>query len=227
MKIRAFVMSLLVGFSLSTQADDHTSFAGISLDMHPTRLMDELCQRGLFKADDHTLTGRLAGVDVLLRMNYSKDTSRINSLLLTTLKSIGGNQRESYASLMQWMRKHYGAPTWESFVRSHPFARWYVEHDKDIVMIATGASTVEVWFYENHENRNVDYYSILKYCERNPADGVPNLTAQQSVTWKNTAPSQSVSKKVKKGRNRKYYRKNNWRSKKGNRAKRRQRRRSR
>ncbi len=225
MKIRRYIVALLVTFSLATQADDHISFAGLSLNMPPEQLMEELCQRGLSQEDDQTLSGKLAGLDVLVRMNRSKDTSRVNSLFLTTLKSFGGNQRENYAALMRWMRKHYGEPTWESFVRSHPFARWYVEHDRDIVMIATGSSTVEVWFYENHNKRNIDYYSILKYCERNPTDGVPHLTAQQSITWKNSTPSSTVSKK-KKGRSRKYS-KRKWRAKKGIRAKHRQRRRSR
>ncbi len=226
MKVKYYILTLFLGFSLTAQADGHTSFVGLSLDMQPEHLMDELCQRGLNRQDEHTLIGRLGGLDILLRMNCSKDASKINSLMLTTTKPYNVSQQENYATLMRWMRKHYGAPTWESFVRSHPFARWYVEHDRDIVMVATGSSTVEVWFYENHDKRNIDYYSILKYCERNPAEGVPNLTAQQSITWKNTAPSRSFKKKAK-GRSRKYYRKYKSRSKKGSRARHRRRQQSR
>ena len=94
------------------------------------------------------------------------------------------------------MQKHYGAPTWESTVRSHPFARWYVGFDRDIVMIATASAGIEIWFYENHQRRNIDYYAILKYCERNPAPNLPMMTAQESVTWKSTGDTSSFNKKV-------------------------------
>ena len=101
---------------------------------------------------------------------------------------------------MKWMQKHYGKPTWESTVRSHRFARWYVDYDRDIVMIATAQSTVEIWFYENHTVRNIDYYAILKYCERNPNDDVPYYTAEDCVTWKSTAPPEVHKKKISKRR---------------------------
>lgn len=134
------------------------------------------------------------GLRMQLNLFYKKDTAALGCVMLTTFRNQTGRQRDDYHRLMQWMRKHYGVPTWEASVRSHPFARWYVGRDSDIVVIATGASTVEAWFYANHDKRNVDYYSILKYCENNPADGVPNLTAQQCITWKNTAPAVVKSK---------------------------------
>ncbi len=224
--IKRIILVLFIALSLTAQADHHTSIVGLSLDMQPEHLMKELTKRGLYQEDEQTLTGKLEGIDVLLRMYCSKDSSRVNSILLTTMKSLGGNQRETYSTLMKWMHKNYGAPTWESSVRSHPFARWYVQYDRDIVMVATGASTVEVWFYENHNQRNIDYYSILKYCERNPVDGVPHMTAQESITWKSKTPSQSFKKKAK-GRSRKYIQKRKSRTKKGSRAKHRQRRRNR
>ena len=112
----------------------------------------------------------------------------------------GVSQHEDYVALMKWMQKHYGKPAWESTVRSHRFARWFVDFDRDIVMIATASAGVEVWFYENHQVRNVDYYSILKYCERYPNDNVPYLTAEEQVTWKSTAPPEVTKKKVSKRR---------------------------
>ena len=78
------------------------------------------------------------------------------------------------------------------------FARWFVDYDRDIVMIATAQSAVEVWFYENHQVRNIDYYAILKYCERYPNDDVPYYTAQDLVTWKSTAPPEVSKKKISK-----------------------------
>jgi hypothetical protein len=54
-------------------------------------------------------------------------------------------------------------------------------------MIATAKSSVDVWFYDNHSKRNIDYYSILKYCERNPSDDVPYYTAREQVTWRSTS----------------------------------------
>lgn len=134
------------------------------------------------------------GLRMQLNLFYKKDTASLGCIMLSTFRNQAGRQREDYHKLMQWMRKHYGAPTWEASVRSHPFARWYLGRDSDIVVIATGASTVEAWFYANHDKRNVDYYSILKYCENNPVEGVPYLTAQQSITWRNTAPAAAKSK---------------------------------
>ena len=106
--------------------------------------------------------------------------------------------QEDYVTLMRWMQKKYGQPTWESTVRSHRFARWFIDFDHDIVMVATASTGVEVWFYENHQVRNVDYYAILKYCERYPNDGVPYYTAEDQVTWKSTAPPEVTKKKVSK-----------------------------
>ena len=63
-------------------------------------------------------------------------------------------------------------------------------------MIANAQSSVEIWFYENHQVRNIDYYAILKYCERHPSDDVPFYTAEDCVTWKSTAPVVVAKKKV-------------------------------
>ena len=112
----------------------------------------------------------------------------------------GVSQQEDYVALMRWMQKYYGKPTWESTVRGHRFARWYVDYDRDIVMIATAQSAVEIWFYENHSVRNIDYYAILKHCERYPNDDVPYFTAQDQVTWKSTAPPEVSKKKFSKRR---------------------------
>ena len=116
-------------------------------------------------------------------------------MLLSTRYQQGRTQRDDYKKMMKWMRHHYGAPNWESTVRGHAFARWYVGFDRDIVMITTASSGIEIWFYENHQRRNIDYYAILKYCERNPAPNLPLMTAQESVTWKSTGDTSSFSKK--------------------------------
>jgi hypothetical protein len=86
--------------------------------------------------------------------------------------------------MLHWLQQKYDNPDWQGSVRSHRFCRWFADFDRDIVLIAAGDGTVETWFYENHLHRNIDYYSILKYCERYPAEDVPFLTARESVTWK-------------------------------------------
>lgn len=197
MKIRKYIAILAAAFALTAAADDHTQFLGLSLGMQPVQMMTELQDKGLRLEDSCMLTGRVAGVDVQLLMNCSKDTSSINNLQLTTRHLAGRNQRDDYAALMKWMRGHYGAPTWESTVRGHAFARWYVGFDRDIVMIASAPSAVDVYFYDNHRQRNVDYYSILKYCERNPTDEVPYLTARECVTWRSSTPPAVRQVKIK------------------------------
>ena len=197
---------LLAACSLTAAADDHTQFMGLSLGMQPTQMIENLQDKGLRLEDANLMTGRLAGLDVQLHMNCNKDTTSINNLQLTTRHLSNRNQRDDYAALMKWMRHHYGAPTWESSVRGHAFARWYVGFDRDIVMIASAPTAVDVWFYDNHKVRNIDYYAILKYCERNPVDEVPYYTARECVTWRSTT-APAVRSKVTKTKGRQKVRK--------------------
>lgn len=179
----------------------HTTFVGLPLSMSPDSLVQELRNRGLQQDDVYSLSGRITGMDVWLELNCTKDSLPvINSLMLTTRHQQGRTLRDDYKQLMKWMRHHYGAPHWESTVRSHAFARWFVDYDHDIIMIATAQPSIEIWFYENHKKRNIDYYAILKHCERNPTGDVPHLTAQESVTWKNTAKATPAKQKAKQGK---------------------------
>lgn len=201
MKRYIILWSLLFSLTMAG-AQQHTRFADLSLGLTPDEMLQELEGKGMHRmmgvGASHTyqLSGRIAGLEVFLDIHYSKDTTQITHLMLTTRQQQGRSQRDDYSALMQWMRKHYGAPAWESFVRSHAFARWYVGFDRDIVMISTAKTAVEIWFYENHERRNIDYYAILKYCERNPVDNVPYMTAQESVTWKSLSTDSTAKKKT-------------------------------
>lgn len=192
-------------FSLTVvRAQEHTRFADLSLGITPEEMVQELEGKGMHRmmgvdiSHTYQLSGRIAGLEVFLNVHFSKDSTRINHLMLTTRQQQGRSQRDDYSALMQWMRKHYGAPAWESFVRSHAFARWYVGFDRDIVMISTAKTAVEIWFYDNHERRNFDYYAILKYCERNPVDHIPYMTAQECVTWKGLSTDSTAKKKTSK-----------------------------
>ena len=193
--IGILVMLLL---PLVATAQKHTEFVGLPLSQDLEEMMDNLVKKGLHRVDSNSLTGRIAGLDVWLNIGARKDTTGCSHLMMTTRKQQGISQQEDYVTLLKWMEKHYGKPTWESTVRSHRFARWFVDYDRDIVMIATAQSAVEVWFYENHQVRNIDYYAILKYCERYPNDDVPYYTAQDLVTWKSTAPPEVSKKKISK-----------------------------
>ena len=169
------------------KADDHTEFLGLPLSLSPMEMIEELSNRGMQQEDNFSLSGRISGLNVWLNLNSNRDTSALNSMLLSTRYQQGRSQRDDYKKMMKWMRHHYGAPHWESTVRGHAFARWYVDFDRDIVMIATAKSSVDIWFYDNHSKRNIDYYSILKYCERNPSDDVPYYTARECVTGRSTS----------------------------------------
>ena len=193
--IGILVMLLL---PLVATAQKHTEFVGLPLSQDLEEMMDNLVKKGLHRVDSNSLTGRIAGLDVWLNIGARKDTTGCSHLMMTTRQHQGISQQEDYVTLLKWMEKHYGKPTWESTVRSHRFARWFVDYDRDIVMIATAQSAVEVWFYENHQVRNIDYYAILKYCERYPNDDVPYYTAQDLVTWKSTAPPEVSKKKISK-----------------------------
>ena len=181
-------MVCLIGMlCLPVRADDHTEFLGLPLSLSPAEMIEELSRKGMQQEDSFSLFGRLSGLNVWLNLNSNRDTSALNSILLSTRFLQGKTPRDDYKKLMKWMRHHYGAPTWESTVRGHAFARWFLDFDRDIVMIATAKSTVDIWFYDNHAKRNIDYYSILKYCERNPSDDVPYYTAREQVTWRSTS----------------------------------------
>ena len=190
-------MLLLTLFLVCTaRAQKHTEFVGFPLSLAPSEMAQELRTKGLQQQGANELSGRIAGIDVWVRIGANKDTVGCSHLVVTTKKQesaarrqeLGMRSQDDYTTLMRWMQKHYGRPTWESTVRSHRFARWYVDYDKDIVMIATAQSTVEIWFYENHRVRHIDYYSVLKYCERHPSPYVPFYTAEEQVTWQSTAP---------------------------------------
>lgn len=181
-------------------AQRHTEFTGLPLSLSPQELMEKLVEKGLHQEDASSLSGRIAGLNVWLTIAASKDTTGCSHLLLTTRRQQGISQQEDYVALMKWMQHHYGKPAWESTVRGHRFARWYVDFDRDIVMISTAQSAVEIWFYENHSVRNIDYYAILKYCERNPNADIPYYTAADCVTWKSTAPPEVHKKKISKRR---------------------------
>ena len=181
------MMCLCGSLFMEAKADDHTNFMGLPLSLSPAEMIDELSNRGMQQEDSFSLSGRISGLNVWLNLNSNRDTSALNSMLLSTRYQQGRTQRDDYKKMMKWMRHHYGAPNWESTVRGHAFARWYIGFDRDIVMIATAKSSVDIWFYDNHSKRNVDYYSILKYCERNPSDDVPYYTARECVTWRSTS----------------------------------------
>ena len=200
------MMCLYGSLFIQVKADDHTNFMGLPLSLSPAEMIDELSNRGMQQEDSFSLSGRISGLNVWLNLNSNRDTSALNSMLLSTRYQQGRTQRDDYKKMMKWMRHHYGAPNWESTVRGHAFARWYIGFDRDIVMIATAKSSVDIWFYDNHSKRNVDYYSILKYCERNPSDDVPYYTARECVTWRSSSvptvkkPVQVKGKIKKKGR---------------------------
>lgn len=180
-------MVFLLGMlCLPVKANEHTRFIDLPLSLSPAEMIDELSQKGMLQEDNYCLSGRISGLNVWLNLNSNRDTSALNSMMLSTRYQQGRTQRDDYKQMMKWMIRHYGAPTWESTVRGHAFARWYVGFDRDIVMIATAKSSVDIWFYDNHSKRNIDYYSILKYCERHPSDEVPYYTAREQVTWRST-----------------------------------------
>ena len=181
------MVCLLGMLCLPVKADNHTEFLGLPLSLSPAEMIEELSRKGMQQEDSFSLSGRLSGLNVWLNLNSNRDTSALNSILLSTRFQQGKTPRDDYKKLMKWMRHHYGAPTWESTVRGHAFARWFLDFDRDIVMIATAKSTVDIWFYDNHAKRNIDYYGILKYCERNPSDDVPYYTAREQVTWRSTS----------------------------------------
>ena len=197
MKLQKYITILVFFTSLTiVRAQEHTRFLDLPLDLAPEEIMETLEDKGLQRENLFELSGRIAGLDVWLYVNVNKDSTKVNQLLLTTQMQQGKTLRDDYVALRKWMQKHYGAPTWESTVRSHSFARWYVGYDRDIVMIATASAGVEIWFYENHQRRNIDYYAILKYCERNPAPNMPVMYARDNVTWKSTGDTSTVKKKV-------------------------------
>lgn len=175
--------------SLQQEAkQEHVELLGISLSSLPQDMVKALTDNGLYMecTDSAKRTYHMAGMldemDLTAEVHYTKDSTHINLVKLSSLP--GTNQKEEYASMLRWLRQEYGNPDWHGTVRSHHFCRWFVDFDRDIILIATGKGTVEVWLYENHQQRNIDYYSILKYCEKNPADDVPFLTANESITWK-------------------------------------------
>ena len=172
MKLQKYITIFVFFTSLTVaRAQEHTRFLDLPLDLAPEEVVEALEDKGLQRENLFELSGRIAGLDVWLYVNVNKDSTKVNQLLLTTQMQQGKTLRDDYVALRKWMQKHYGAPTWESTVRSHSFARWYVGYDRDIVMIATASAGVEIWFYENHQRRD-------------------------NVTWKSSGDTSTIKKKV-------------------------------
>lgn len=171
-----------------SQKEEHVSLLGAPLTVSPQQMVDVMTRHGIrYEWQDsnlriHYLRGKLRGMDIAIEVKYDKKQEHINYIKMSTAKH--RNQNEDYSRMLHWLQQKYDNPDWQGSVRSHRFCRWFADFDRDIVLIAAGDGTVETWFYENHLHRNIDYYSILKYCERYPAEDVPFLTARESVTWK-------------------------------------------
>lgn len=171
-----------------SQSEEHVWLLGVPLTVPPQQMVDVMTSHGIhYERQDSNLRifhlrGKLSGMEVAIEVKYDKTQTHINYVKMSTAKH--HNQNEDYSRMLNWLQQKYDDPDWQGSVRSHRFCRWFVDFDRDIVLIAAGNGTVEVWLYENHLQRNIDYYSILKYCERYPADDVPFLTARESVTWK-------------------------------------------
>lgn len=221
MRKKIYILLLWQLLPLALMAQKHTEFLHLSLEMPAEELVEKLEQKGLQLEDSCTLSGFIASLEILLQVEENKDTMGCNCLMLTTLQQQGRSLREDYSTLMRWMQRHYGKPTWEGTIRSYPFARWFIDFDHDIVMITTASNGIEIWFYENHQVRNIDYYAILKYCERHPADGVPYYTAWEQKTWKTTAPVVTDRKVVKKKKKLRRQQRHSRKSKKSKKSRRR------
>ena len=172
-------------------SEEHVWLLGVPLTVSPQQMVNALTSHGIsYERQDssqhiHHLRGVLSGMDVAIEVKCGKAQANINYVKMSTAKY--RNQNEDYNRMLHWLQQEYDKPDWQGSVRSHRFCRWFADFDRDIVLIAAGNGTVEVWFYENHLQRNIDYYSILKYCERYPADDVPFMTARESVTWKSNS----------------------------------------
>lgn len=204
-KTTLFIIATLLLTTLC-RAQEHTRFLDLPLDMAADSMVDQLSRRGLVQEDVYELSGRIAGLQVWITVTPAKDSARVSRIVLSTRHQQGHSQRDDVKALMRWLHHHYGAPTWQSTVRGHAFARWFVDFDRDIVLIATANGAVEVWFYDDHKRRHFDYYAILKYCERNPSDDVPFYTARECVTWHDSV-ARPAPRKIAKGHKAKYKKK--------------------
>ena len=91
-------MSFLICLT-AVQAQEHTRFVDQPLDLLPDELVDALQDKGLQQEDRYELSGRIAGLDVWLYVNVSKDSTKINHVLSIDVNIVGG-QYESYCLLV-------------------------------------------------------------------------------------------------------------------------------
>jgi hypothetical protein len=174
----------------SLQTGEHVSLAGVALSDSLPAIISALEQQEMQLVDIDSarhnvfMSGAIGNIEMLVDISTDKSMQRINHIQMSSPKGDDRNQRADYHALFEWLCGEYGRPDWSGTVRSHHFSRWFFDFDRDVILIATGSGNVEIWFYENHTKRNIDYYSILKYCEKNPAAEVPMLSAAEQITWK-------------------------------------------
>ena len=97
------MMCLYGSLFMQVKADDHTNFMGLPLSLSPSEMIDELSHRGMQQEDSFSLSGRISGLNVWLNLNSNRDTSALNSMLLSTRYQQGRTQRDDYKKMMKWM----------------------------------------------------------------------------------------------------------------------------
>ena len=90
------MVCLLGMLCLPVEADDHTEFLGLPLSLSPAEMIDELSNKGMQQEDSFSLSGRISGLNVWLNLNSNRDTSALNSILLSTKSQQGRTPRDDY-----------------------------------------------------------------------------------------------------------------------------------
>ena len=106
MKLQKYITIFVFFTSLTAVcAQEHTRFIDLPLDLAPEEIIETLEDKGLQREDLYELSGRIAGLDVWLYVNVSKDPTKVNQLLLTTQTQQGKTLRDDYVALRKWMQK--------------------------------------------------------------------------------------------------------------------------
>ena len=84
LRTNILVLLLSVTFAMAYGAERHVQLAGLSLGLSADGLIGQLVEKGFRQSDSVSLTGRVAGLDVLLSVGTLKGSSTINHVLMTT-----------------------------------------------------------------------------------------------------------------------------------------------
>ncbi|MBR1643918.1 MAG: hypothetical protein IJ684_00900 [Bacteroidales bacterium] len=181
------LLLLAVAIALSAEAQESLRFAGQSLATAPERFVAQL-QRDGFRLDKRydsfhsfRLLGPVAGRELFVEVSCDSTFSTICNVLVSTRNRNDRQPEADFALLQGWLQDSLGLPACRGEVGDTRFCLWPRDGGRDVLLVSARQSVVEVYFYENHRLRHLDYNAIVTHCAESSDGSLEGAAAPTSV----------------------------------------------